>query len=110
MLTDYCKKLKCFDNNFDTLLVAKKGQEVSNISICDSREDCEKNHNFKILLDSNDSNGKIAESVKEWFKENEQNMESLSDMLKIANDSNFINTCDNLNKDSLIQNNGAALL
>lgn len=88
------------DNNFDTLLVAKKGQEVSNISICDSREDCEKNHNFKILLDSNDSNGKIAESVKEWFKENEQNMESLSDMLKITNDSNFINTCDNLNKDS----------
>lgn len=88
------------DSNFDSLLVAKKGQNVSKISICDNKEDCVNNHNFKVLIDSNDSNGNIAKAVKDWFTENEEKMESLSGILKIANDTDFMDTCNNLNSES----------
>lgn len=88
--------------NFDALMISGKGLEINDVSICTKgKEDCINNHGFELIIDSNDSNGRIYKSVEEWFNVNEETLDQYQDLIGIASNEKLVNSCQDLNNSTL---------
>lgn len=87
------------DTNFNNLIISGKGMSTNGkdkIPTCENETDCVNNHGYKILLDSNDSNGAIAKGVKNWLSTNNEKFESLKKITEVVKDENFMTEVNNL--------------
>lgn len=103
------------DNKFATLQIAGKGNDDSDIAVCEGIdiETCKNNKNFKVLLISGDGKAYNAENVTidkkvSAFFENDgvngirdikQVFEKNDDYKNVLNDEEFINACKVLNQE-----------
>ena len=86
------------DSNFDALMVAMKGEINSGISICKDKNDCIKNHNFKVVIDSRDSNNAIKNTIEKWYESQKENVSSIKGLNESIENQNLINTCNEINE------------
>lgn len=93
-------------DNFESLMITSDGVPVSTskgnvfkkVNVCKNGEtDCVNNHEYELLIDSNDSNNKISESVINWYNDYEGEINELSGIIDVVDNKNLNNTSEELN-------------
>lgn len=87
-------------SNFETLIIADPiKQKNARYNYCKTKEECESKYNFKIIIDSKDSNGRLKATVDKWYTDDVQSrLASLNKELSIIENNNqLINSSEKLN-------------
>lgn len=85
------------DTNFDTLMVSRTGY-ITNLSICESKDDCIKNHSFKVISDSNDSNGLIKSNIQKWYDIQKSSINGLKNINELIENKKLIAASQEINE------------
>lgn len=88
--------------NFESLLVSGSGKEdgvsLGGTAYCtNGKDDCIENHEFKVIIDSNDSNNNIYNAIEDWYDISGGALSHYSNLLEVINNEQFTNTCSELN-------------
>ena len=96
------KKVSFFDvdTNFNNLIISNRGASTAfgdKMPKCKDEDDCRKNHGYEIIIDSNDSNGRIKDGVKKWLSTNNEKFKAFEKIANIVSDETFISEIETLN-------------
>lgn len=97
------RKISFFDvdTNFNNLIISGRGASSARgdkMPECKNRVDCVFNHSFRVILDSNDSQGTIRKAVTDWLSTNNEKFKSLQKITELVNDETFISEVEDLNE------------
>ena len=91
--------------NFNALMISTENYNLSldeiNVCVGMSQTDCAKSvkdggHDYKVIIDSEDSNGNIKNAVESWYKEVE-NSEELKKLTELLDKDDFVQTATKFN-------------
>lgn len=96
------KKVSFFDvdTNFNNLIISNRGADTSGgdkMPKCEDEKDCHDNHGYDIIIDSNDSTGRIKDGVKEWLSTNNEKFKAFEKIASVVSDETFISEIETLN-------------
>lgn len=89
--------------NFNVRMVASEDYDSNikdGVNVCDgmTESECKKAHNYKTIIDSEDSNGMIDNAVKNWYDDNIESIEELKDLDVVVGNKKFVETAEKFNK------------
>ena len=87
--------------NFETRIIAADYEEsisMNGMNVCAglSEEQCKKQHDYEVIIDSEDSNNNIKSAVESWYKEVE-NSEELKKLTELLDKDDFVQTATKFN-------------
>lgn len=78
-------------------MVSRTGY-ITNLSICESKDDCIKNHSFKVISDSNDSNGLIKSNIQKWYDIQKSSINGLKNINELIENKKLIAASQEINE------------
>lgn len=91
------------DTNFNNLIISGRGASTAlgdKMPNCSNEQDCKDNHEYKVLMDSNDSTNLIKNGVAEWLSTNNEKFQTFEKISNIVSDEQFISELETLNENA----------